>query len=135
MIRHALTGGALAAVLTITPAVSATADTTPAPAPQSYLAQRAAVPAAQVAADFDTMAGTRPLLRVPFRCNEGRAVGVGAHVTVSQQIGRVGETGNVTGPHLHYEQIRDGVVVQAKFGTSTWAEYPGPATYSRIRDC
>lgn len=127
MIRHALTGGALAAVLTIAPAVSATADTTPAPAPQSYLAQRAAVPAAKVAAaqaaaDFDTMAGTRPLLRVPFRCNEGRAVGVGAHVTVSQQIGRVGETGNVTGPHLHYEQIRDGVVVQAKFGNSTWAE-------------
>ncbi|MFC5266167.1 hypothetical protein ACFPJ1_28975 [Kribbella qitaiheensis] len=75
MIRHTLTGGALAAVLTITPAVSATADTTPAPAPQSYLAQRAAVPAAKVAAaqaaaDFDTMAGTRPLLRVPFRCNE-----------------------------------------------------------------
>lgn len=64
-----------------------------------------------------------------------KAVGQGDHVGNSTRIGAVGQTGNVTGPHLHYEQIKDNVVVAAKFGTSTWAEYPGPATYSRIRDC
>jgi murein DD-endopeptidase MepM/ murein hydrolase activator NlpD len=66
---------------------------------------------------------------------QSRAVGVGARVSDSAQIGRVGGTGNVTGPHLHYEQIRDGVVVEARFGQSTWAQYPGPATYSRSSDC
>ena len=64
-----------------------------------------------------------------------KAVGVGDQVTNSTRIGTVGQTGNVTGPHLHYEQIKDNVVVAALFGTSNWAAYPGPATYSRIRDC
>jgi len=64
-----------------------------------------------------------------------RAVAVGDHVTDSTRIGEVGQTGNVTGPHLHYEQIKDNVVVRVKFGASTWAEYPGPATYTRQRDC
>lgn len=66
---------------------------------------------------------------------QNRGVGVGDHVTDSSQIGHVGGTGNVTAPHLHYEQIKDGVVVAALFGTSTWVAYPGPATYSRTRDC
>ncbi|WP_165956912.1 M23 family metallopeptidase [Kribbella antibiotica] len=66
---------------------------------------------------------------------QSRAVGVGATVTDSTQIGRVGDTGNVTGPHLHYEQIKDGVVVAALFGASTWAVYPGPSSYSRGYDC
>ena len=64
-----------------------------------------------------------------------KAVSVGDRVTNSTRIGAVGQTGNVTGPHLHYEQIKDNVVVAAKFGTSNWAVYPGPATYTRIRDC
>ena len=64
-----------------------------------------------------------------------KAVSVGDRVTNSTRIGTVGQTGNVTGPHLHYEQIKDNVVVAAKFGTSNWAVYPGPATYTRIRDC
>jgi hypothetical protein len=64
-----------------------------------------------------------------------RAVAVGDHVSDSTRIGQVGQTGNVTGPHLHYEQIKDGVVVRAKFGASTWAEYPGPKTYTRTHDC
>ena len=64
-----------------------------------------------------------------------KAVSVGDRVTNSTRIGTVGQTGNVTGPHLHYEQLKDNVVVAAKFGTSNWAVYPGPATYTRIRDC
>ncbi|TWD79705.1 peptidase M23-like protein [Kribbella amoyensis] len=211
--KHVLTGGlvaALAVAAGLAGPASAAPRSEPAPAPQSYLAQRAAIPAnqkaaAEAAANFETMAGTRPVLRVPFRCGENwsgasrsghspsywsldfnwgagsddlgkpvkasrsgtvvrsafdaggygnyieiahgegwhtlyahlqsRAVGVGARVSDSQQIGRVGGTGNVTGPHLHYEQIRDNVVVQARFGQSTWASYPGPATYSRAHDC
>ena len=66
---------------------------------------------------------------------QNRGVAVGDQVTDSQQIGHVGGTGNVTGPHLHYEQIKDGVVVAALFGTSTWVDYPGPAGYTRTRDC
>jgi murein DD-endopeptidase MepM/ murein hydrolase activator NlpD len=66
---------------------------------------------------------------------QDRAVAVNDHVAATTQIGHVGGTGNVTAPHLHYEQIKDGVVVAALFGTSTWVAYPGPATYSRIRDC
>lgn len=35
-------------------------------------------------------------------------VRVGAHVYKSEQIGRVGETGFATGPHLHYQVMLDG---------------------------
>lgn len=33
-----------------------------------------------------------------------RSVGTGQEVALGQRIGRVGATGNVTGPHLHYEE-------------------------------
>ena len=206
MFRPALGAAVALAALTIAPALSASAVQDPAPAPLSYEAQRAAVPAAKAAAvRAQVAAAERPLLRVPFRCGENwsgasrsghspsywavdlnwgagdddlgkpvktsaagtvvrsaydaggygnyieiahgdgwhtlyahlqtRGVAVNDHVTDSQQIGHVGGTGNVTAPHLHYEQIKDGVVVAAKFGTSTWVAYPGPATYSRTRDC
>lgn len=200
----------LLALVTTTVALAAgalTAQASPSPSPtptinpNSYMAQRAAMqkttgPSAVLA---------RPVLRVPFRCNERwtgasrsghspsywsldfnwgagsddlgkpvktsasglvvrssydaggygnyieiahgdgwhtlyahlqiREVGVNDRVTDSTRIGRVGGTGNVSGPHLHYEQIKDGAVVAAKFGQSTWATYPGPDTYMRIADC
>jgi hypothetical protein len=59
----------------------------------------------------------------------------GQSIGDSNTIGLVGKTGNVTAAHLHYEQIHNGVVVAIKFGTSTWATYPGPDYYERIRDC
>ncbi|GAB3945225.1 hypothetical protein GCM10029976_070630 [Kribbella albertanoniae] len=208
MIRPALSAAVALAALTVAPALPAGAAHDTAPAPNSYMAQRAAVPAAEAAAvraQVDMAPTARPLLRVPFRCGEtwsgasrsghspsyysvdfnwgsghddlgkpvkasaagtvtrsaydaggygnyieighgdgwrtlyahlqSRAYGVGAQVAVDAQIGRVGDTGNVTGPHLHYEQIKDGVVVAALFGTSTWVAYPGPAGYTRARDC
>jgi murein DD-endopeptidase MepM/ murein hydrolase activator NlpD len=208
MIRPLFGAAVALAALTIAPALTASAVQDPAPSPQSYEAQRAAVPAAKAAAvraEVAQATAARPLLRVPFRCGEtwsgasrsghspsywavdlnwgagdddlgkpvktsaagtvvrsaydaggygnyieiahgdgwhtlyahlqNRGVAVNDHVTDSQQIGHVGGTGNVTAPHLHYEQIKDGVVVAALFGTSTWVAYPGPASYTRTRDC
>lgn len=162
------------------------------------------VAAAQAAARQDELAGTRPILRVPFRCGEtwraesrsnhspsiwaidfnrgsgdddlglpvktsgsgtvtisstasgygnyieighgngwrtryahlmSRGVSVGDHVGPAQQIGRVGATGDVTASHLHYEQRKDGVVVQPRFGESTFFNYPGPQYLTRHSDC
>jgi hypothetical protein len=39
-----------------------------------------------------------------------QGVSVGQHVALGQQIGKAGATGNVSGPHLHYEQIVNGTV-------------------------
>jgi len=40
------------------------------------------------------------------------SVSVGQQVARGQEVGKVGSTGNSTGPHLHYEQIADGVRVR-----------------------
>ncbi|MEU1884618.1 M23 family metallopeptidase [Micromonospora rifamycinica] len=42
-------------------------------------------------------------------------VATGQWVATGQQLGRVGSTGNSTGPHLHYEQVRDGVKTESHF--------------------
>ncbi|MEU7619245.1 M23 family metallopeptidase [Micromonospora rifamycinica] len=42
-------------------------------------------------------------------------VAAGQWVSTGQQLGRVGSTGNSTGPHLHYEQVRDGVKTESYF--------------------
>lgn len=46
----------------------------------------------------------------------GLTVSQGDTVARGDQIGRVGSTGNSTGPHLHYEQRLNARVVQAYFG-------------------
>lgn len=49
-------------------------------------------------------------------------------------LGRLGESGSSTAPHLHYAQKLNNVVKPIKFGTSTWLSYPSD-TAERIRDC
>lgn len=209
LLAAALITALAAATLTAQATTESAVEAGP-PGPSSYLAQRAAVSAekvaaARAAAEFDTLAGVRPVLRVPFRCNQKwrgasrsghspsywsldfnwgagdddlgkqvktsaaglvirsaydadgygnyieidhgggwhtlyahlrtREVARSARVSDSQRIGTVGGTGNVTAPHLHYEQIRDNVVVKSRFGQDGWATYPGPATYFRAHDC
>ncbi|MDI1463547.1 M23 family metallopeptidase [Catellatospora sp. KI3] len=49
---------------------------------------------------------------------ESPMVGTGQSVAQGQQLGRVGSTGNSTGPHLHYEVSRDGGKTEAYFNGS-----------------
>ncbi|MBV1849405.1 M23 family metallopeptidase [Catellatospora sp. NEAU-YM18] len=46
---------------------------------------------------------------------ESPMVTKGQVVTVGQQLGKVGTTGHSSGPHLHYEQLLDGVKTEAWF--------------------
>ncbi|MGZ5444896.1 MAG: M23 family metallopeptidase [Thermoanaerobaculia bacterium] len=48
------------------------------------------------------------------------AVRAGANVTAGQLLGRVGNSGNTTEPHLHVHAERNAVAVPAKFGGEWW---------------
>jgi murein DD-endopeptidase MepM/ murein hydrolase activator NlpD len=61
-------------------------------------------------------------------------VSVGESVGYNRVVGRVGETGQVTGPHLHYEQISGGSVVRARFNNNP-ALYFGTQNYVRLVGC
>jgi len=46
----------------------------------------------------------------------------GAQVESNQIIGKLGATGNVTGPHLHYELIKNGQAVDPKSDSSFYVD-------------
>jgi hypothetical protein len=61
-------------------------------------------------------------------------VTVNQHVQKGQQIGTLGNTGGSTGPHLHYEQRKDGVAIKATFN-SVGALYYGTKSYTSQNVC
>jgi murein DD-endopeptidase MepM/ murein hydrolase activator NlpD len=57
--------------------------------------------------------------------NRALLVSVGQRVTLGQEIAQVGSTGRSTGPHLHFEVLRDG---QAVDPLAAIAKFPSMAT-------
>ena len=56
---------------------------------------------------------------------------VGQTVDRGQLVGRVGESGNVSGPHLHFEERRNGTIVAPWFHGEPFA----PPSLQRSRSC
>ena len=55
----------------------------------------------------------------------GYSVGHGQAVSQGQQIGTTGSTGNSSGPHIHYEQLYNGVGQTIHINGVSLAPYPG----------
>jgi murein DD-endopeptidase MepM/ murein hydrolase activator NlpD len=53
------------------------------------------------------------------------SVADGAQVGQGQQVGVTGSTGNTSGPHIHYEQLLNGVGQTIRINGASLAPYPG----------